>query len=288
MSILNGRLVASLLSLTSNGHRLRKPARNSYERLNAAFKARFGDELKLTQGYRTYAQQESIFRIRYRQTYATIRQNGRDIVDRRGPWQGSYWWRYRGAAAAVPGTSNHGLGLAIDISTGIGFGSFTSAQFKWLAANGPRYGWTNTEGRSVNEPWHWVYEAKLDVMKPATRLAVVGKMGLAHYKEWQRQLGGIGVDGIFGLASKRRLQRRLNGKHGKGGYSIPGGKLKVDGIDGPATWRAVQTLINVWHARTTGAAKKFRLKQGPLKVDGIPGPRTTKALIKTLNAQLWK
>lgn len=240
MSILNGRLIQSLLSKTSNGHTLRKAARDSYERLNKAFKAEFGYELKLTQGYRTYAQQESIFRLRYRRTYATI--NG--IIDRR-IWKGVSWWRYRGAAAAVPGTSNHGLGIAIDISTSIGFRSFTSTQFKWLAANGPRYGWTNTEGRSVNEPWHWVYNAKTDRMKPkpATKKTEIQKMAakLPVIKPGAKgtyvgrmqglllaagyTLGRAGLDRDNGPSTQKALEafQRKN-------------KLTPDKICGPATW----------------------------------------------------
>ncbi len=286
MSILNGRLIQSLLSKTSNGHTLRKAARNSFERLNSAFKREFGYELRLTQGYRTYAQQESIFRQRYRQTYAIIRQNGRDIVDRRGPWKGSYWWRHTGAAAAVPGTSNHGLGIAIDINTGIGFGSFTSAQYTWLAQHGPAYGWTNTEGRSVNEPWHWVYNAAADRMK-TSKLKINGTLDKPTCTQWQIQLGALDPDGDFAAKSCTRLQHRLNGKKGKGGFKLKR-PLDLTGRLDKRTVMAVQKLLNVWHARKSGAAAKFVLKDGPLKVDGVLGPRTIKALQKSLNLNLWK
>lgn len=59
--------------------------------------------------------------------------------------------------AGKPGTSNHGWGLALDLVVG-GFGSDT---YKWLMANGPKFGWVNPKwaqkGGSKPEPWHWEY-----------------------------------------------------------------------------------------------------------------------------------
>lgn len=60
--------------------------------------------------------------------------------------------------AAYPGHSNHQSGRALDINVGR---SFTSAIYKWLAANAPAYGFTNTEGSSIGEPHHWVYQGAL-------------------------------------------------------------------------------------------------------------------------------
>ncbi|MFD2839320.1 D-alanyl-D-alanine carboxypeptidase family protein [Populibacterium corticicola] len=284
MSILNGRLIQSLLSKTSNGHTLRKAARNSYERLNAAFTREFGYELRLTQGYRTYAQQESIFLARY------------DFTPRSGntyanggikTWNGKTWHKKLGVAvAAQPGYSNHGLGLAIDVNTTIGFGSFTSAQYTWLAQHGPAYGWTNTEGRSVNEPWHWVYNSSADRMK-TSKLKVNGTLDKPTCTQWQIQLGVLDPDGDFAAKSCTRLQYRLNGKNGKGGFKLKRPLDLTARLD-KRTVMALQKLLNVWHARTSGAAAKFVLKDGPLKVDGVLGPRTIKALQKSLNLNLWK
>ena len=51
--------------------------------------------------------------------------------------------------AAKPGYSNHGWGLAVDIS---GTGGYGGATYKWLNANAPSYGFD--DGVS-GEPWHW-------------------------------------------------------------------------------------------------------------------------------------
>ena len=61
--------------------------------------------------------------------------------------------------AAVPGTSNHGWGVAVDFACGAE--QFGSAGYRWLKANGPKYGWTHPSwaepGGSRPEPWHWEY-----------------------------------------------------------------------------------------------------------------------------------
>ncbi len=61
--------------------------------------------------------------------------------------------------AAVPGTSNHGWGVAVDFACGAD--RFGSAGYTWLKKNGPKYGWTHPAwaepGGSRPEPWHWEY-----------------------------------------------------------------------------------------------------------------------------------
>ena len=58
----------------------------------------------------------------------------------------------------MPGTSNHGLGVAVDIGTA---GAYGTATYVWLTANGPAFGWHNPDwalpGGSKHEPWHWEY-----------------------------------------------------------------------------------------------------------------------------------
>lgn len=104
-------------------------------------------------GFRSYDAQVRVFQSRYSTTYATVLQGGRRIVDRR-VWAGVPYWRHTGAAAAVPGTSNHGKGITVDVS---GLGAYTSLRFAQFATIAGRYGWSNAEGRTVGEPWHWSY-----------------------------------------------------------------------------------------------------------------------------------
>jgi len=69
----------------------------------------------------------------------------------------NYFWRCyqtkrcnNGNLAAHPGTSNHGLGLALDMNAG----SKGTAQYRWLAAHAHNFGFVRTV---PTETWHWEY-----------------------------------------------------------------------------------------------------------------------------------
>jgi LAS superfamily LD-carboxypeptidase LdcB len=75
------------------------------------------------------------------------------------------WWRdyycYFGQCgfAAVPGTSVHGWGRAVDFQDQFGEMTFDSPGYAWLTANAWRYGfshpgWAN-QGSPNAEAWHW-------------------------------------------------------------------------------------------------------------------------------------
>lgn len=146
----NGRIPPEALTPLSVGGSLLSGAAASFERWSVQATAA-GRELTITSvadAYRSFQQQHDVFVSRY------------EVVAGNGPfndvriYEGKRYVRLRGAAAAVPGTSNHGRGIAIDIKNA---GDFGGSFHTWLSATGPALGWTNDEGRSVNEPWHWVY-----------------------------------------------------------------------------------------------------------------------------------
>lgn len=65
-------------------------------------------------------------------------------------WQGKLWKRRLGTVgAAVPGTSNHGDGIAIDLAV-------TTAIVNWLIKNASTFGYS---AESQEESWHWRYWA---------------------------------------------------------------------------------------------------------------------------------
>jgi hypothetical protein len=70
-------------------------------------------------------------------------------------------WCNRGAChmAAVPGSSNHGWGKAVDFRDQTGSMTYDGPGYKWLIANGGAYGWLHPkvmkQGGPVPEPWHW-------------------------------------------------------------------------------------------------------------------------------------
>lgn len=81
---------------------------------------------------------------------AGLRPGGDDSSYRPLDRQRYFWDLYqsgRGNLAAVPGTSNHGWGIAVDIPN--------SWEQAWMREHGTRYGWQKTE--AFSEPWHWTF-----------------------------------------------------------------------------------------------------------------------------------
>lgn len=119
---------AALCPLPSSpGQMLRSDAANAFTALNTAYRAQFGRDICVTDSYRSLASQID--------------------VKKRKP-----------GLAAKPGTSKHGLGIALDL--GCGIQNFNTPQYRWMDANAPRYGWVNPDwarpgGSGPLEAWHW-------------------------------------------------------------------------------------------------------------------------------------
>lgn len=110
---------------------LRCDAAAALDQLNAAYRAAFGQNLAVSGGYRTLAEQE--------QARAA-----------------------KGDLAAEPGTSNHGRALAVDFSDFGGVGQFDDPDYLWMVDNAPQFGWIHPAamgpgGSGPLEPWHWEF-----------------------------------------------------------------------------------------------------------------------------------
>ena len=117
----NGRIPADALrAVGGTGHRLWEPAAQSMERLLGDARAA-GIEIGVTDSYRSFEAQE-------------------DVARRKGLYR-------NGGLAAVPGTSAHGWGMAVDLD-------LDPAAQRWMRDNGHRYGFVEDTPR---EPWHWTY-----------------------------------------------------------------------------------------------------------------------------------
>lgn len=141
---------------------LRMDAADAWNRGRAEVLARTGIDLRVRGWNRTLAEQERFFFERYEPQSV----GGGPYGDVRW-YKGVRYVRVRGAAAAIPGTSNHGWGLAVDVNDYGMVGQFDYprrvATFPILA----KHGWTETEGRSViQEPWHLVYDPARDTHPP--------------------------------------------------------------------------------------------------------------------------
>jgi LAS superfamily LD-carboxypeptidase LdcB len=128
----NGKLSnAELKSIGHGEHRLEPNAANAFLEMEKAANAA-GITFNVTDSYRTLAIQNAIFDWDYYNKTGKNRKKGTAKT-----------------AAAVPGTSNHGWGKAIDV--------FPTEAQTWIKTNGEQYGWSWAEGRSVGEPWHFTY-----------------------------------------------------------------------------------------------------------------------------------
>jgi hypothetical protein len=117
----NGKLPRELLTPIGIGqHRLWAPAAQQFVTMRTAA-AQQGVAISVTDSYRSYDSQV-------------------ELAARKGLSQ-------NGGLAAVPGTSEHGWGLAVDMDV-------NGAGMAWLKANGSTYGWVQP---STREPWHWEF-----------------------------------------------------------------------------------------------------------------------------------
>lgn len=145
---LTGLLDTATLVAVQDGLRLTAVAAASWRALAADVQARHGWLPTLTDAYRDYAAQVKVFTDRYERA-----STGPGAFGDVRYWNGVRYVRMRGASAAVPGTSNHGRGNTVDVRS---MTSFTTTRFRQFSAVAIAHGWSNVEGRSVKEPWHWV------------------------------------------------------------------------------------------------------------------------------------
>lgn len=118
----NGRIPSSALAPIGIGeHRLWAPAASAFDQMRVDAAAD-GVDIGVTDSYRGYDEQV-------------------DLVRRKGLYS-------QGGLGAVPGTSAHGWGLALDVDV-------NEAGQAWMRVNAGRYGFVETTPR---EPWHWEYK----------------------------------------------------------------------------------------------------------------------------------
>ncbi len=128
----NGELPVSALCPLwgAPGQMLRADSAAAFNRMSKAYSQVFGVPLCVTSSYRTYQRQVEL--------YATM----------------------PAGYAAVPGTSNHGWGLAVDLCGGIQVDG--SGEHQWLLNHAAAFGWFHPAwalpgGPGPHEPWHWEF-----------------------------------------------------------------------------------------------------------------------------------
>ncbi|GEA89923.1 M15 family metallopeptidase [Cellulomonas cellasea] len=109
---------------------LRCDAAEALTELEAAFRATFGESIAMDLTYRSYEDQVAMKQA-------------------------------LGPLAARPGTSSHGLGIALDVQEWPDVYGFGTPRYEWLVANGPTYGWYAPArvraDAAYPEYWHFEY-----------------------------------------------------------------------------------------------------------------------------------
>ena len=117
----NGRIPSTELSpIDGTSQRMWPPAARSFEAMRSAAAAD-GVTIGITDSYRSYDGQV-------------------DVAARKGLYS-------QGGLAAVPGTSRHGWGMALDLD-------LDNAAQAWMREHGGQYGFVENVPR---ESWHWEY-----------------------------------------------------------------------------------------------------------------------------------
>jgi len=117
----NGKIPADALEqIGIKKHKLWTVAAEAFKKMRADA-ADAGVDIGVTDSYRPYDEQV-------------------DLAKRKGLYS-------QGGLAAVPGTSPHGWGMALDVDV-------TPAGLSWLRQHGAEYGFVEAVPR---EPWHWEY-----------------------------------------------------------------------------------------------------------------------------------
>lgn len=117
----NGRLPDTALTSIGGSHKLTSSAANAFQQLRASALAD-GVEIGVTDSYRSYDSQV-------------------DVARRKGLYS-------QGGLAAKPGTSDHGLGLALDLD-------LNSSALTWMRSNAGKFGFVADTPR---ESWHWKFD----------------------------------------------------------------------------------------------------------------------------------
>jgi hypothetical protein len=130
-----------------SGRRLSIEAGTAFMRMADAARAA-GVTPRITDGYRPYAVQDSIFDWDLYVATGGTRNDDASNFNRNAKRKKK--GTNGGVTVAFPGTSNHGLGIAIDTE---------GAEWKRFIRNrGVEFGWSWYEGKAAGEDWHFTYD----------------------------------------------------------------------------------------------------------------------------------
>lgn len=247
MSYPNGQFPASALAAIGNGYYLAFEPAAAFNAMSAEAQRRWGRPISVIAAYRTLAKQQYLY-------------NG---------------WIHRLAGfnlAAVPGTSNHGLGEAIDCA---------SQWDRWAVDQiGAAFGWAKSWSDAPSEWWHIKYQSghwnghATAVLEPTLRRGAHNPAKpVKRLRHYLRRAGyRVQATGRFG-ANLQRVVKRYQRERG----------LTADGVVGAHTWQALHHTVPTItpHTKQHGDARKGlkRLLRGA----GYPATLTA-----SIGAKAWR
>lgn len=196
--------------------------------------------------YRSYANQLSTFLARYEPVSFAVYAVTRPSFRRNFSYGSSKYWKLRAgmSPSATPGSSNHGLGIAIDVGvlTGDGriIGVYGSAAWDWFLAHAVEYGFS---WEDQIEPWH--VRMFTGDKTPAAVLAFENGNGTAP-PVWPPFAPEQAQWGLWPLAEKPRIGTGAQGEVVRYLQGVifwkGGGNITIDGDYGPQTAQRVRDL----------------------------------------------
>jgi hypothetical protein len=217
----NGQLPASALApitVCANGERgrLRRDAARAFNAMNALSEKRYGVTLRATSARCSY----------------------RPLADQQHFW--NLYVSGRGSLAARPGTSNHGLGLAVDLAT--------QAMRHIVDVIGRPFGWAKAWSDAPSEWWHLKWRPGTYAKVQAFHGALATLRKGARHKDVVALKALLRDRGVKGAGKHPRKQfpamspgRRFGGavdRRVRWFQQAMG--MKVDGVVGPKTWAALE------------------------------------------------
>lgn len=221
-----------------------------------------GGKVGWGQGLRTDQQQLQLFLSRHEE-----RKNGKVS------WNGKKWTRVRGAAAAPPGRSMHGIGLAADLVVA------PAGDYRWLADNASKFG-LKTFADVNKEPWH-VQPVELP---NGRRQYEANGSAWGAPGNYRGGSGSSGLSGSSGSSSEGTTVRPM----------LTPALVARPGDSGPAARVLLEALIarellddsaanrkRAYGSDDEQQVRSFQEANG-LEIDGIVGPKTWGKLLSSV------
>lgn len=247
----NGNLSSGMLVAVGGNHKLQPAAAAAYKQMVDAAKSE-GIDWSITDSYRSYDEQV-------------------DLARRKGIYG-------RGGIAAVPGTSNHGWGLAVDL--GGGANEEGSKQNEWLKQNASRFGFAGLAG----EPWHWEYKGggaqKPEGGSQQAQAPGGAGMGAGMISPMESRMAGMGMGAMGGMGM---------GMPGMDPYMALGGALggmkgaAIGGIAGLAMG-AVGSLLPTGEDSTRRTMQMNAVRENAAEKESLTESQA-RATVETRNAR---